>query len=624
MSDIGFYEVNKYYGENHILKGISFDIHEGEKVALLGKNGAGKTTIFKLISGEENADSGRVSVASGKKAGILDQIPVYPEAYTVLDVLKTAFSRQYELLREMQELEKVMESNMTDKILKNYGKLQNEYEALGGYSVDNELQRVCTGLKIDEDMQLKLFEVLSGGEKTRVNLAVIILKNTDILLLDEPTNHLDISSVEWLEDYLSGYKGTVVFISHDRYFIDNIAERIIEVVDGKADLYQGNYSYYVEEKEARYNEQLAHYNEEQKKIKQLEAAAKRMHEWAKNADNEAMHKRAFAIEKRIERMDTTDKPVKDKLLTGSFRENNFSGKEVVTLKNVTKAYDGKAVLEGVSACVIKNDRIVLSGENGCGKTTLLRMITGFEEPDEGEAKVGDSVKLSLLEQNISFENPEHTVIETIRRALIINEETARRILAAFHFKGKEVIKTVGTLSGGEKSRLKLCILMQEDTNVLILDEPTNHLDIQTREWIEEAVSSFNGTILFVSHDRYFINRFSNRVWELENGKLHDFNGTYAEYRAWKRQTELEKCQPQKAEKKIQEKSVQQEVRKATNIKKLELIEANISELEGKLKDIDDKMQQSSSNYADLNRLIDEKNKMNNELDILYKEWEHYS
>lgn len=613
-------ELNKYYGANHVLKGLSFEIFEGEKVGLLGKNGAGKSTLFKVLAGTEGYESGSVAIPNGVKVGVLDQIPEYPDHYLVMDVLMTAFEKHLSLKQEMNKLEHEMALHYDEKIMKRYGEIQASFEALGGYTIESEVAKVCNGLQISQDMQMREFKLLSGGEKTKINLGRILLKNTNVLLLDEPTNHLDISSTEWIEEFLKQYKGTVIIISHDRYFLDNVVTRIAEIVDGKIELYQGNYSYYVDEKEARYMLQLTQYQQEQKKIHQLEIAARRMHEWANNADNPAMHRRAFAIEKRIERMDNTDKPLKEKAITATFNQESFSGKEIAVFKDISKAYSGNKILDNINMTLYKGDRIALLGRNGSGKTTLLRMVTGEEQPDTGAAKLGDSIKYALLQQNIVFEKPEKTVLDTIRYDFEISDSAARNMLAAYKFRGTDVFKKVEALSGGERTRLRLCLLMQKDVNMLILDEPTNHLDIASREWIEECVENFEGTILFVSHDRYFISRFADKIWELEDGKISIFNGTYEEYRECKEKAIKANVEKQVAKEKPKVQIKQPKLDLQQNEKQRLKLEGEIAELETNIKAIELEIEQTDSDYVRLQDLLQQKEELTHKLDRLYEKW----
>jgi ATP-binding cassette, subfamily F, member 3 len=613
-------ELNKYYGANHVLKGISLEIFEGEKVGLLGKNGAGKSTLFKILAGIESYESGSLSIPEVVKVGVLDQIPLYPDNYTVIDVLMTAFEKHLALKQQMTKLEHEMTHSFNEKMIKRYGEIQASFEAMGGYTIENEVAKVCNGLQISADMQQQRFELLSGGEKTKINLGRILLQNTNVLLLDEPTNHLDIVSTEWIEEFLKNYKGTVIVISHDRYFLDNVVTRIVEIVDGKAELYQGNYSYFTVEKEERYIQQLNQYQQEQRKIQQLEEAAKRMHEWAKNADSAAMHRRAFSIEKRIERMDNTEKPLKEKAITAAFNQENFSGKEIAVFKEISKSYNENMILDNINITLYKGDRIALLGRNGCGKTTLLRIVTGEEQPDTGIAKLGESIKYALLQQNIVFEKPEKTVLDTIRYDLELSDSAARNMLAVYKFRGNDVFKKVESLSGGERTRLRLCLLMQKDVNMLILDEPTNHLDIASREWIEECVERFEGTILFISHDRYFISRFADKIWELEDGKINIFNSSYEEYRACKEKAIKITAEKPLIKEKPKAQVKQPIINEQQNEKKKLKLESDISYEEEAIKSIELEIELTNSDYVRLQELIRQKEEMELKLELLYKKW----
>ncbi|MCL2396976.1 MAG: ABC-F type ribosomal protection protein [Defluviitaleaceae bacterium] len=519
MADISVYELNKHYGANHVLRGISFEIHSGERVGLLGRNGSGKTTLFKIMAGEEYYDSGSIAKATGKKIGMLSQIPVFNEDDTTEDILRSSFKEASEIYNAMKRIE----GEGDPAVLARYGRLMEEYERLGGYETETRLEKICNGMNIDEGLRKSAFGLLSGGEKTRVNLARILLSDCNILLLDEPTNHLDLSSLGWLEQFLRGFLGTVVVISHDRVFLDNVVARIIEIDGGVANFYSGNYSFYVKERERRLQTQAEQYKQQQRKIGQMEAAAKRLHLWGRMADNAALHKRAFAIEKRIERMDKVDRPTKIRKITKEFGDGIYAAKELVVLDAVSKRFGDNVLLDNVSLKIRKNDRIALIGANGCGKTTLLKMILNEETCDNGLIKTSTAAKIAYMPQIITFENPEATILEILREKTGATEEKARSILAGFHFKAKDVMKKAGTLSGGEKSRLKLCLLMQNNTNLLILDEPTNHLDIESREWIEEAIAKFEGAVLFVSHDRYFLGRFAQSVWAMESGAVDAYD-----------------------------------------------------------------------------------------------------
>lgn len=623
MVDIVCQDVHKYYGANHILKGISFEIYEGERVGLLGKNGAGKTTLFKVLSGTEPFEEGQVFIPKNRQMEVLDQIPDFPRDFTVKDVLNTGFEKLLSMLDDMKKLEEKMSISQDPVIIKQYGELATAFEAKGGYMMETDLARVCEGLSIDQRMLDGLFHKLSGGEQTRVNLGRIILKKPDILLLDEPTNHLDVNACEWLEEYLNSFRGTVVVISHDRYFLDRVVTRIMEIELGKAVFYSGNYSYYVKEKEERLKRQLEMYEQEQKKIQQLEEAAKRLHMWANRSENKSMHRRAFAMEKRIEWLKKTEKPFIEKNLEAKFKEKDFAGRDFIKIRNVSKNFGNHQVLKDISLLVKKGDRIGLLGPNGCGKTTLLNIITGTIKPDTGEVVIGNSVNPAFLPQIVKFDRPELSMLDTVRYEMEWSEDTARNRLAAFKFTGEEVFKPVSSLSGGEKSRLKLFLLMQYEINLLILDEPTNHLDIASREWIEQTLESYGGTLLFVSHDRYFISKFATRIWDLNNGNITDYNGTYEEYRLWK--SAQNNAQPTaKKENRRPEQNTKKRINPKDAERKLKVLEREIMACEAEAEEIDRKMEEEASNYEKLQELLKVKENLNAKLESLYESWAELS
>ena len=482
-----------------ILDGLTFQVDSGERVGLLGPNGCGKTTFLRILTGEVHPDEGEIVVAPNKRLGLISQIPVYPALYTVEDVLDTAFEPLHRMEEEMSELSRRMENGESDPaLLSRYDKLSAAFQVGGGYEMDTNKNKVCGGLSIPQDMRERPFDMLSGGEKTRVNLARLILEDTDILLLDEPTNHLDLRATEWLEEYLEKFKGTVLAVSHDRWFLDKVVRRVVEIQEGKAEFYSGNYSFYAVEKERRYEEKLKQYEKEQAKIQQLEKAAEQLRIWAYSG-NDKIFKRAQSMEKRIERMRTTDKPKKDRKMSVRFGEREFRGDEVLSVKGLSKGFGGRTLFDRVDLEVEGGERIALLGDNGAGKSTLIKIIMGEEEQDSGKLRRGPTVKVGYLPQIIHFDHPERTVVDTMLYDLDCTAQTARNRLASFKFRGEDVFKPVSALSGGEQSRLRLCMLMDSKINLLILDEPTNHLDIQSREWIEEAVEEYEGNLLFVSH-----------------------------------------------------------------------------------------------------------------------------
>ena len=610
--------------EKKILNGLSFQVDSGERVGLLGKNGAGKTTVFRMLTGELEPDEGEVQLGAGRRVGLISQIPVYPAGYTVEDVLRSAFARMYRMKDEMDALALRMEQGASDEAtLRRYGELNARFEGLGGWDTDTAVNKVAGGLSIPQAMRQRDFDCLSGGEKTRVNLGRLILEDTDILLLDEPTNHLDLQATEWLEEYLRKFRGTVVTISHDRYFLDRTVTRIIEIQDGKAEFYSGNYSFYAIEKERRYQERMKQYLKEQAKIQQLEKAAEQMHLWA-FMGNDALHKRAFSMEKRIERMRTTEKPTKARKLEARFQSREFKGDEVLQIKGLTKSFGEKHLFSEVYLRCEGGERIALLGENGTGKTTLLNILTGSEKPDSGSVRLGPSIKAAYLPQVIHFDHPERSILDTMLYELDITPQSARNRLAAYQFTGEDVFKSVTVLSGGELSRLRLCMLMDESINLLILDEPTNHLDIDSREWLEEAVEAFDGTLLFVSHDRYFINRFATRVWELENGTVSDYPMGFTQYRQAKEEehaaASAAAAVPAPPKKTGSRGNRAQQAAK----KQLTICETAISRLEAELTRLDGEMEQAACDAERLNELYRQRQAVETELEREMTRWEELS
>jgi len=623
MIDISVKDLVKSFdSELNILNGLSFDVQAGERVAIMGKNGSGKTTLFKILAGELDYDSGEIVFAPDKKVGLISQIPNYPAEYTVADVLEEAFSELEGIRRQMEALTDLMTASAPPTILKRYDALHARFEFLGGYSTKVETDKICNGLGISDAMRSQLFATLSGGEKTRVNLARLLLQKTDILLLDEPTNHLDMHSVEWLEEYILSFKGTVLTVSHDRYFLDRIVNRIVEIRGGKAEFYSGNYSFYAEEKEARYLQQLKQYEKEQDKLQQLGYTLERMKGWGIN--NRTLYRRAMSIQHRMERIEQTERPTKERTMRGGFEETSFHGDEVVSLKNVSKSFGDRTLFSDVELLVKGGERIALLGDNGTGKTTFLQVLLGIL-PTAGRIRFGPTVKTAYLEQAVQFENPQRTLLDTMLYEKNCTVQTARDRLGAFLFRGDDVYKTVHSLSGGEMSRLRLCMLMDEKVNFLVLDEPTNHLDIASREWIEGAVEDYEGTLLFVSHDRYFTQRFATRIWELEDGKIRDFpNCTYDKYRKIKAH-ELESKRSAPAEKKETpaEKRPKGKNDKALE-RKIRLLEREIEKQEEAVAAFDSLIDAAAQDYQELTRLLSEKQAAEEKLEEMMQDWETMS
>ena len=610
---------------HNVLDGLTFQIDQGERVGLLGRNGAGKTTLFRILTHELEADEGRASVAQGRRLGLISQIPVYPAGHTVEDVLRSAFRRLEGLAKEMEALAGRMAAGETDPaLLRRYGSLSERFEVFGGYDTDVAVNKIANGLSISPEMRRQLFDSLSGGEKTRVNLGRLILEDTDILLLDEPTNHLDLHATEWLEEYIRGFRGTVLAISHDRYFLDRVVTRVIEIEEGKAEFYSGNYSFYAVEKERRYQERLKRYEKEQAKIQQLEKAAEQLRVWAFMGMDKT-YRRAVNIERRIERMRTTAKPTRRQKMDARFSTAEFHGDEVLGIRNVAKSYGDKHLFDGITLKVEGGERIALIGDNGTGKSTLIKMIVGELYPDEGRIKLGPQAKPAYLPQIVRFDHPDWNLVENMiasKRGL--SAQSARNRLAAYDFRGEDVFKPVSVLSGGEQSRLRLCMLMDGEINFLILDEPTNHLDIASREWIEEAVESYDGTLLFVSHDRYFINRFATRIWELADGTITDYPMGFAEYRQVKAQEEAAKIEPPKPAKEKAERPARGNRAQQNARRQLTICERDIAKAEERIAALETDMEAAACDYEELTGLTAEREAAQAELDALYERWEQLS
>ena len=616
MIDISVKNLTKFFviGEN-LLNDLSFEIQEGERVAILGRNGCGKTTLFKILTGEMDYDTGEVYVNPHKRIGLISQIPQFPAGYTVEQVLRSAFADLDAIRNKMTRLEEEMATGASKELLARYDDLANRFQAGGGYDVDVETDKVCNGLGITQEQRRQSFDSLSGGEKTRMNLARLLLEKTDILLLDEPTNHLDLRSVEWLESYINSFKGTVLAISHDRYFLDQIAQRVIEIVDGHAEFYSGNYSFYMDEKQARFDLQMKQYEQEQAKLKQLGYTVERMKGWGIN--NRTLYRRAMSIQHRMERIKKTERPKTEKTMKATFGEKDFSGDVVFKTRNVSKSFGERVLFSDVELLVEGGERIAILGDNGTGKSTFIKCLLG-EEDCQGKIQFGPTVKFGYLPQIIHFDHPERSLYDTMLYEKNCTPQMARDRLGAFLFSGEDVFKSVGNLSGGEQSRLRLCMLMDEKINLLVLDEPTNHLDIASREWIEAAIEEFEGVLLFVSHDRYFIEKFAERIWLLENQQIRDFKCGYTKYRsildheAASAQPVVTEVKPKKEKPKGGTKETDKLIRR---------LEREIEKQEQQIAQLDMQIEQSGADYQELTRLLAEKENAEGILLDLMEQWE---
>ncbi|TFB13113.1 ABC-F type ribosomal protection protein [Filobacillus milosensis] len=523
-------DAKKIFGSEIIFENLTIEINAGERIGLVGRNGSGKTTLFKLMTELEPLDQGQIFVRKGAKVGYLAQIPEYEGR--VRDYLEDSFEELNDLRIQMEKLEaKMVDPDQFERAMAKYGEVQERFMRLGGYEVDAMIDRISNGLGIQQFLDHS-FESLSGGEKTKVGLARILLEDPEVLLLDEPTNHLDVQSIEWLEDYLKQYEGAVCIISHDRYFLDQVVNKIYDLEDGELNIYHGNYSYFVKEKEERLLAEFRAFEEQQKKIKKMKEAIKRLKIWANQANppNEGLHKRARNMERALDRMEKIDRPLIDpKKMNLEFSMDQRSGKDVVKISELKKKYDDEIILDGINLHIRFKDRLAIVGRNGSGKSTLLKIMMGLESPSEGEVNLGSQVHIGYLSQQpLNEADANTTLIDYFRSHIRVTEGQARQILARFMFYGFSVFQKLSQLSGGERMRLKLAIFMHQDINLLILDEPTNHLDVESQEVLEEAVDQFTGTVLCVSHDRYFLNKCFYETAFLVNGKLNRYLGNYDE------------------------------------------------------------------------------------------------
>jgi ATP-binding cassette, subfamily F, member 3 len=633
MLELKLNGVKKFMEAAHVLENITFEAYNGDKVGIVGVNGSGKSTILRIIAGIEpmnyypgypqtssyGYDEGLIhTVPRDATIAYLEQMPEYQEGIKVIDVLNLAFEEIDTIEKEIRELEEqmqVLEADDLDKALNKYSNIVQLYEVKGGYEREEKVSKVCTGLKFDEDFLQRNFDTLSGGEKTTVILGKLLIHNPDILLLDEPTNHLDMDSIEWLESYLKSYKGIVLIVSHDRYFLDHVATKIVEVEDKLSISYKGNYSSYVSQKEENLRIQFEQYREQQKKIHGMEKTAKDLRDWAMRADNNKFFRRAASIQKKLEKMERIDRPeFERRTMKLAFNEFERSGNDTIKATNLTKTYEGKRIFDNAELLIRYGERVGLIGPNGSGKTTFLKMLLGEEQPDAGKIELGANVKVAYLPQKITFPNEELRLIDVFREDISILEGKAREYLAKFMFFKSSVFKKVKHLSGGERIRLKLAILLYQEINLLILDEPTNHLDIDSIETLEQALEDFKGTIFFISHDRYFINKMSDRVIAVENHLLNSYLGNYDDYKIEIEKNKLlnEKIEvPTKPT--LKRESQKKDFDEAKLLTKIERLEKEIKEIEAAMAD-------EQIEYEELNLLFNRKVELGNELEAASELW----
>ncbi len=638
-------DLTKTYGVDVILDKVSFHINQGDRVGIIGANGAGKTTLLKVLSGEFPCDSGDFFVSGDTTIGYLKQSDNFQSENTVIEEVEAIFSGIEDLEKEMLELSSAIsvkaeqgESGLElDRMLRRYDQMQEEFRERGGYSYKSEINGILNSMAFGEDFYHKKISTLSGGERTRLALACLLLKKPDLLFLDEPTNHLDIGTLKWLEQYLKTYKGTILLVSHDRYFLDQTVNRIFEVENHKLYIYEGSYSAYAEQKKQRREAELRKYQNQQKEIARQEDMIRRF----KERGTEKLAKRAASREKRLEAMERAERPEPQRgRMKLDFRQNFKSGNDVLQGEGLSKSFgygsQEKRLFRNVDFDIKRGERICIVGPNGVGKTTLLKILMGELAPDNGRLKIGHNVEFGYYDQEQSFLTNSNTVLEELHDAYRLYTDTQlRSILGRFLFRGEEVFLEVGALSGGERARLSLLKMMLSGSNVLILDEPTNHLDIESKEVFEDALLEFPGTVIVVSHDRYFLNKIPTRIFELGQEGITSFLGTYNYYVEKKQEIVSGKKymeelagKKESSGKKDLSVSEQRRLKKEEDARKRRLkrqqeeAESKIEELERHISQIEEELcrEEVATDHARLTELSRELNKTKEELSAQYERW----
>ena len=628
--------ISKSFGEKVILEDVSFHIEEREKAALIGNNGAGKTTLLRIIMEEIHADAGQVVLAKDKRIGYLAQ---YQDVQGHLSVYEELLStKQYiidmeERLRAMEVQMKNASGEELDRLMNSYTRLTHEFELENGYAYKSELMGVLNGLGFTEEDFTKQVATLSGGQKTRVALGKLLISKPDILLLDEPTNHLDMESIAWLETYLLNYPGAVFIVSHDRYFLDKVVTKVIEIDAGQVRMYAGNYSAYAEKKAQLRDAQYKAYLNQQREIKHQEAVIVKL----KSFNREKSIKRAESREKMLNRIQRIDKPIEvQSQMRLSLEPRVVSGNDVLTVEDLAKSFPQQKLFSNISFQIKRGERVALIGNNGTGKTTMLKILNGLLDADAGSFSLGAKVQIGYYDQEHHVLHAEKTIFEEISDTYpTLTETQIRNMLAAFLFTGDDVFKVISSLSGGERGRVSLAKLMLSEANFLILDEPTNHLDIASKEILEEALNSYTGTVLYVSHDRYFINQTATRILDLTNQSVVNYIGDY-DYYLEKKEELTEKYAPtaQEATEEAKEETPsegkltwqqqkEEQARKRKQENELKKVEKRIEELETRDKEIDDTLvlPDVCTNVGRCAELSREKDKIQAELEELYEKWE---
>jgi len=612
MGILNLNNIIKSYGGEILLDDVSLEIFQGDRIALIGRNGTGKTTLFNIIMDKIDYDSGEIYKAPDLSMAYLRQIPPDLSGMIASDVIKTAFDDIKIVEGKLNSAYEKMKHDPGNKaLIREYGYLHDRFEFLGGYNTREKYSRIVKGLEIPDRILGSNFSILSGGEKTTVMLAKVLLSGPDILLLDEPTNHLDMDARKWLEEYMDAYRGTIVYTSHDRYFIDRTAGRVVELENNKLTVYKGNFSSYKKEKQEMLDRNLKLFDRQQKELERLRATARQMRDYA---TEKTIHI-AKTIEGRIERMNLIDKPINEDMMHMAVTETAKAGREVLRASGIRKAFGEKVLFNEVDFLIRSGERVAVIGPNGAGKSSFIKILTGEEEPDQGEVRKGRNVRYAYLEQDVVFDNPERTVLEEVCIELDMTMSSARNLLGKFMFRGEDVFKKINILSGGEKSRLRLLLEMREKVNLLILDEPTNHLDIQAREELERAISDFGGTMLFISHDRQFINNFADTIFEIRDSEFTIYKGNYDYYLKNTASKESKTIPVKKT--KTQPKRGKQK-RKA--VFTLRTTESRIEDLEKEIENIQSQIEKNASDYEILAELSETLEKTRTELNEQYEKW----
>ena len=626
--------ISKSFGSNEIIKDATFLVNEHEKVAIVGVNGAGKTTLLKILTGEESADSGSITLAKDAKLGYLRQINNVDSALSIIDELYTVIEpilNMEKRMSQMQEDMKHLTGSELEELYSSYTVLTHSYELMDGYAAKSRVVGILKGLGFEEADFDRKINTLSGGQKTRVFLAKLLLEEPDIILLDEPTNHLDLRSIEWLESYLLNYKGAVIIVSHDRYFLDKIVSKVIDIENGNVQMYLGNYTDFSNKKQMLLDAKMKEYLNQQQEIKHQEAVITKL----KQFNREKSIKRAESRQKQLEKIERVEAPqTYSENMRLSLDISKESGKDVLTVQNLSMSFDQKKLFWDINFEIKRGERVAIIGDNGTGKTTLLKIINGLLNPDTGEVIYGSNVSVAYYDQEHQVLHMDKTLFDELSDTYPDMTNTQiRNILAAFLFTGEDVYKKIADLSGGERGRVSLVKLMLSKANFLLLDEPTNHLDIVSKDVLENALNNFPGTVCYVSHDRYFINKTATRILDLTENRLLNYIGNY-DYYIEKREAVEEAANltnTEQAEKPvdvseskkewIDNKTVQAQKKKVKNA--LNKCEKEISEIEDKLQAVDEEFSnpENASNVGKLMELQKQKESLEKRLDKLMEDWE---